>query len=102
MSSLTTALQQNRSFLFLALLAFLLHVIANALGFYDNFRDEFYYIACSNHLAWGYVDHSPLSIVLPVLPVEPATVHTSECAMPLESNLPICLCRKLKMPLVEM
>jgi 4-amino-4-deoxy-L-arabinose transferase-like glycosyltransferase len=27
---------------------------------YDYFRDELYYIACSRHLDWGYVDHSPL------------------------------------------
>jgi len=59
-----TALPQNRPSLFLALLAFLFHAIANALGFYDYFRDEFYYIACSDHLAWGYVDHPPLSIFL--------------------------------------
>ncbi len=24
--------------------------------------DEFYYLACSEHLAWGYIDHPPLSI----------------------------------------
>lgn len=29
---------------------------------YPVFRDEFYYLACSHHLAWGYVDHPPLSI----------------------------------------
>src|SRR5512134_64931 len=28
------------------------------------FRDELYYIACSDHLAWGYVDHPPLSMVI--------------------------------------
>lgn len=28
------------------------------------FRDELYYVACSDHLAWGYVDHPPLSIAL--------------------------------------
>ena len=50
MSSLTTSLQQNRPSLVLALLAFLLHVTANALDFYDYFRDEFYCIACSDHL----------------------------------------------------
>ncbi len=27
---------------------------------YGYFRDEFYYIACGRHLAWGYVDHCPL------------------------------------------
>ena len=64
MRSLTLAFQENRPSALLALLAFFLHVIANALGFYDYFRDEFYYLACSDHLAWGYVDHPPLSIVL--------------------------------------
>lgn len=28
------------------------------------FRDELYYIACSDHLDWGYVDHPPLSIAI--------------------------------------
>ena len=27
---------------------------------YSYFRDEFYYIACGRHLAWGYVDHGPI------------------------------------------
>ncbi|MGB7285033.1 MAG: glycosyltransferase family 39 protein [Candidatus Acidiferrum sp.] len=27
---------------------------------YDYFRDEFDYMACGNHLAWGYVDQPPL------------------------------------------
>src|SRR5262249_28587722 len=30
---------------------------------YNYFRDELYYIACSQQLAWGYVDLAPLSIV---------------------------------------
>ncbi|MCP3959692.1 MAG: glycosyltransferase family 39 protein [bacterium] len=31
---------------------------------YGYFRDELYYLACSDHLAWGYVDQPPLSISL--------------------------------------
>jgi hypothetical protein len=27
---------------------------------YGYFRDELYYLACSHHLAWGYVDQPPL------------------------------------------
>jgi hypothetical protein len=64
MKSIAVAFQQNKPAAVLALTALFLHAAANALGFYDYFRDEFYYIACSDHLAWGYVDHPPLSIVL--------------------------------------
>src|SRR4051812_42382633 len=35
-----------------------------ALTRYGYFRDELYYLACADHLAWGYVDHPPLSIVV--------------------------------------
>lgn len=31
---------------------------------YGYFRDELYYLACADHLAWGYVDHPPFSIAL--------------------------------------
>ncbi len=44
--------------LFLALANFLLHLYFN--NRYGYFRDEFDYIACGDHLAWGYVDQPPL------------------------------------------
>jgi len=37
---------------------FLLQMLLN--GRYGYFRDELYYIACSDHLAFGYVDFAPL------------------------------------------
>src|ERR1044071_58418 len=43
-------------------LALLVHLLTN--GRYGYFRDELYYMACSRHLALGYVDQPPLSILL--------------------------------------
>ncbi|MGZ4787931.1 MAG: glycosyltransferase family 39 protein [Terriglobales bacterium] len=42
-----------------AIAAFLLQMLTN--GQYGYFRDELYYIACSKHLAFGYVDMAPLA-----------------------------------------
>ena len=33
-------------------------------GRYGYFRDELYFLACSDHLAWGYVDFAPLVALL--------------------------------------
>ena len=33
-------------------------------GVWGYFSDEFYHIACSERLAWGYVDHPPLTVAL--------------------------------------
>src|SRR5215470_7370957 len=41
---------------------FLLHLLTATR--YGLFRDELYYLACAQHLDWGYVDHPPLSIVV--------------------------------------
>ncbi len=42
----------------------LFHLTVNLFAGYEIFRDELYYLACADHLAWGYVDHPPLSIFL--------------------------------------
>src|SRR5258708_23839901 len=42
--------------------AILVHLLTN--GRYGYFRDELYYIACGRHLALGYVDQPPISILL--------------------------------------
>jgi len=44
------------------LFQFVLTLWSSHLG-YGYFRDEFYYIACGRHLAWGYVDHGPIVAV---------------------------------------
>jgi dolichyl-phosphate-mannose--protein O-mannosyl transferase len=41
------------------LFTFALTLYTQHLG-YGYFRDEFYYIACGRHLAWGFVDHGPI------------------------------------------
>ena len=47
-----------RSVYVIAASAVLVHFLFN--GKYGYFRDELYYAACGEHLAWGYVDHPPL------------------------------------------
>ena len=48
----------ERSVYLLAALAVVVHFLCNSK--YGYFRDELYYAACGEHLAWGYVDHAPL------------------------------------------
>ncbi len=45
-----------------ALATLAVHLLTN--GRYGYFRDELYFIACSRHLAWGYVDMAPLSALI--------------------------------------
>src|SRR5436190_23661176 len=42
----------------IALAKLILHCIFN--NRYGYFRDEFDYLSCGDHLAWGYVDQPPL------------------------------------------
>jgi 4-amino-4-deoxy-L-arabinose transferase-like glycosyltransferase len=46
----------------IAAASFVLHMIVN--GRYGYFRDEFDYIICGNHPAWGYVDQPSLVPIL--------------------------------------
>lgn len=46
--------------LYIAAAKLLLHLLTVAR--YGIFRDEMYYLACSRHMAWGYVDHPPLTV----------------------------------------
>ena len=55
---------RNLLILFLSSIPFLIHLYTNLYAGYGFFRDELYYIACSNHLSFGYVDHPPLSVFI--------------------------------------
>ncbi len=48
--------------LYLSAFKLLLHFLTN--GRYGYFRDELYYLACAEHLDWGYVDQAPLIAVV--------------------------------------
>ncbi|MDQ3799869.1 MAG: glycosyltransferase family 39 protein [Acidobacteriota bacterium] len=43
---------------YFAVLKLFLHFTFN--GNYGYFRDELYFMACGEHLAWGYPDHAPM------------------------------------------
>ncbi len=51
----------DSSLLLLTGASFLLFLLPGVLGSYGRFIDEFYYLACAERLAWGYVDHPPLA-----------------------------------------
>ncbi len=48
--------------LIIAVLYFLAHMLTATR--YGYFRDALYYLACSEHLAWGYVDQPPLIVLI--------------------------------------
>ncbi len=61
----TIARKTDLSLLYVLVAAKLLfHLAINLFGGYEIFRDELYYLACADRLAWGYVDQPPLSIFL--------------------------------------
>jgi hypothetical protein len=62
--SIKSFFHDNYLLLYLALIKLVIHFISNGFFNYGYFRDELYYLACSDHLAWGYVDQPPLSIFL--------------------------------------
>jgi len=48
--------------LYIASAKLLLHLLTATR--YGVFRDEMYYFACSEHMAWGYVDHPPGTVLV--------------------------------------
>jgi hypothetical protein len=55
-------LSDNAILCYLACAKLFIHLATNLAGGYGYFIDELYYIACSGHMAWGYVDQPPFSI----------------------------------------
>lgn len=47
-----------------SLFTLIIHLYSNIFANYGIFRDEFYYLACTNRLSAGYVDQPPLSIYI--------------------------------------
>ncbi len=56
----------------LAAIKLLVHALT--LRPYGFFRDELYYIACSDHLDWGYVDQPPF--------LRRRSIRTAGCHVP--------------------
>lgn len=58
---LKLSLLENKHIYIISLLTFLLIYLSAFNKSYGYFIDEFYYIACANNPAFGYVDHPPLA-----------------------------------------
>ncbi len=55
------SLSENKHLYIISTLTFLLIYLSTFTKGYGYFIDEFYYIACANNPAFGYVDHPPLA-----------------------------------------
>ncbi len=71
----------------------LLHLFTNAFGGYGYFRDELYYIACSRHLAAGYVDQPPLAsfILFTSIKLFGDSIFTLRLLPAIASGITVCL-----------
>lgn len=56
-----------RVVLLLAAAKLLLHLLTTGRFGYEFFVDELYFLSCSEHLAWGYIDMPPLTAALAAL-----------------------------------
>lgn len=56
-----TSISENKHLYVISSLTFLLIYLSTFNQKYGYFIDEFYYIACANNPAFGYVDHPPLA-----------------------------------------
>jgi hypothetical protein len=79
-----------RALLLLAAAKLAVHLVA--IERYGYFRDELYYLASTDHLAWGYVDFEE---------VEAVGRTTSPWAMPYEQGLAVTIARRPKADLRE-
>lgn len=61
-SQKTTRFWQTPIAIAYALAAFKIFLFLIAGGSYGYFRDELYFLSCTEHLAFGYPDHAPLSV----------------------------------------
>ena len=64
--------------LWLAFAKFLFHLLTA--GRYGIFRDELYYLACSEHLDFGYVDQPPLIAFITWIARQPSANPSTVCA----------------------
>jgi len=60
-TNLKYTLSENRYLYLISTITFLIIYLSSFTKGYGYFIDEFYYIACANNPAFGYVDHPPLA-----------------------------------------